>query len=229
MLAGAAPLDAAAHERFFDAAQAGLRSAEQADVSGVPVAEVVPISRHRLWRDSRWRRTALIAAPLVALAAAAVLVLLPAGPRLPPYAIEITAGSRTIRSGSSEPRAEVRVTLGQGERFAAVLRPATPVAEEVAAKGWLVSGGEGAPWSPTIRVSDSGAVRLTGGVDTLFAGRVGVSELVVVVGVSDRLPAAFEDVGDRTSADGWQALRATVVVSAAPERDREERDPDGAP
>ncbi|MBV9948852.1 MAG: hypothetical protein JOZ69_18535, partial [Myxococcales bacterium] len=79
-------------------------------------------------------------------------------PTIPPYAI----------TGADAASTEVRA-LRPGDRFEMELRPATPSAGAIGARGFLLRGDEVRPWDPPFDVDQGGTVRIHGDASALFA------------------------------------------------------------
>jgi hypothetical protein len=183
------PLDAAAQDRFADAALAALaRPTEQRG------ARVLPFRRIALW-----------VVPLAAAAALAVFLLRP-GSDLPTYRMEAGQGDRALRGAEVEAAAVPRYE--PGSRLEIVLRPAKAVEGPVAARGFVRRGDDVTPWAVEPEVAPGGAVRVAGPIDALLPGVTGEVELWIAVG----RPAALPDADAvRATPRGWQLLRYRLV------------------
>lgn len=172
--------------------------------------------------DSRRRRFALVASPLVAAFAAAAALWLfvinpPAGPDLAPlpsYELEARGGVKTTR-GPDEP-ATATLRLAPGSEVDLVLRPTTRAEGPLGARAFGVQGATVRPWSVPLEVAPTGAMRLRGPTDSLVAGFTGEFELRVLVG---RTEAFGSDVdvrekvlGREGAGRGWQVLRVPVEL-----------------
>jgi hypothetical protein len=115
------------------------------------------------------------------------------------------------------------VLLAPGARFEVDLRPTAPVTGAVAARAFLVRGGEVRPWDPPFSVSTDGSVRISGTVGALFAGvPAGEWEIAVAVGRPEVLPTAPRDVLRARAEDGrhpeaaaaWHLVRERVRLGS---------------
>lgn len=156
--------------------------------------------------------------PPAILAAAAVLVLLlrpmpPAAP-LPGYGLELAGSVRATRSET--PADAPRRPFAPGNRLRLVLTPEVAVEGPVAARFFLVHGGEAAPLrAPEAAVSEAGAVLLEGTVGGEVRLPEGDSELLVVVGRPGELPGADElrrwlATEPSPRGEGWIAWKVPV-------------------
>jgi hypothetical protein len=150
-------------------------------------------------------------APLAAAAALALVLLRPsAAPELPEYRLDASSGERTLRSADPAPVAVPR--YGPGSRIELVLRPSTAVRGPVAARAFLLQGGEVKPWPVAVEVAPEGAVRIAGPVEALLPRVSGELEILLAVGRPDALPdaAAVHEALARPPA-GWRLLRYRLV------------------
>ncbi|MES2643360.1 MAG: hypothetical protein V4850_28000 [Myxococcota bacterium] len=152
-----------------------------------PAAEPAPRPPPRL---RPWMR---VAAPLLALAAAALLTVSLRDPDgvpdpLPAYALEVQGGDRALRAGEA-PVADV-LRLSPGSRVTVVARPERDVVSPVTAEARVVPrAGNPVPWSGGLEVSPAGAVRLAGtiGSDLHLPPGEAVIELSVRAGGAERV------------------------------------------
>jgi len=165
------------------------------------------------------------------LAAAAVLVLAvglrqldrPADP-VPPYALGWEGGVHRQRSPSAGPATGEPPRLAPGIRFTLLLTPEREVAGAVDLRGFVRRGDTLRRWPEArriARVSERGAIRISGlyGRDLELAS--GDWSLLVAVGRPGRLPGPEEvasafAAGGPASEAGWRLLRQEVRISREP-------------
>ncbi len=124
------------------------------------------------------------------LAALIALLALPAGPTLPAYTVEATAGAADVRG--DQPPAAGETVYTAGTRFRLVLRPAADVAEPVRASVTL-SGPDGAiDWQPPIAVGASGSVKIEGVFADALALPPGAYVATFTLIAGDSEPRAIE-------------------------------------
>jgi hypothetical protein len=171
-----------------------------------PAAVVVPFPRRQRW--------------LWVVAAAAVLggaVWLappgaPGGGALPAYAMTVTSGDRDVRAltPTTEPP-----RLGAGGRLEIGLRPATRARSPVAVVAFLVHDGRAQAWEVPAVIAETGAVRVEGTREALFAGvPAGQWEMVFAVGPPGALPSADEVASGREHAS-YRLLRQPILLLPA--------------
>jgi len=149
-------------------------------------------------------------------AAAAMVGILVRAPALPAYAIAELAGGASATRGEAPART---TELAPGDRFEAVLRPATAVrrGDTLRAEAYLLRQGELRRLAVDNELDPQGSVRLTGTLDTDLPA--GTWTLWLVVGRRGALP----DPADlRTSSAGgrrtrsWVALPTTLLIQPRP-------------
>ena len=149
--------------------------------------------------------------PLVAAAAAALIFF--AWPRsggsLPDYTFELSGNVATLRAG--DPVLSIgRAKVAKSATFDLVLRPAQKVNQKVGITAALVRNGKAVPWSHAARISQEGAVRITGPVNTLFPDTDAPWDLVIAIGPEGSLPSNLESLVTAQSLPGCRLVRGTV-------------------
>jgi hypothetical protein len=181
--------------------------------------QLQPVRRRTAW----WRRAAFVAAPMAAAAAIAVLLTRApappgAGTALPTYALLVTGGDRTTRSGSAPDSAPIE--LHRGSRLEIVLRPATPASSAVVVSAFLVRGSEARAWTVPMERSTDGAVRIAGEAGALLAVPAGTWDLAFVVGRDGAVTADPSEVARAAQGGGgahaWQLLQLRIELVDAP-------------
>ncbi len=121
-----------------------------------------------------------------------------------------------VRAGATDGGTEGgEFAVRPGATFEMVLRPASPVEGAIGARAFLLRGSEVRPWNPPSSVGLDGSVRITGPVDTLFAGiPAGGWEVAVAVGRPEVLPSAPGDItrarDEDTRPSAWRLVRERV-------------------
>lgn len=164
-----------------------------------PAAPLAPPSAEIVRPTFGRRRWALLAVPVLALAAALLLyVATPVAEPLPSYGIEITGGDRTVRGGAPS---DGPVRLSPGSRVEIVGRPDTAVPSPVGAEVVVHTSAGDRPWTGTMDVSATGAVRLAGTLGQDVALPPGPAEVEIRVHLRDNV------------ADGAHVLKVPIVVT----------------
>jgi len=165
---------------------------------------------------ARVKRTAVVALVPAAIATAIALIALRLRFQPPTVATYVGADS----SGNE-------VALLPGGHFEVTVRPAERIEGAVGARGFLLRGDDVRPWDPPFTVSQDGAVRISGPVDTLFAGvPPGPWQVAVAVGRPEVLPTAPNDVlgarGNGPRPAGWHLVieRVRLIPNDAGSPDR---------
>jgi hypothetical protein len=157
-----APLDAQVKARISAelVAVAQRQNASAGEAAAATPGRVVALEP----RAARARRAAWLVLPLSA-AAAALLWL--AGSRqvapIPAYALQVSGARAEMRSGpavTDGADAEAAVRVGADTRLRVLLRPATAVTGEVAARVYLARGDALSEWPAQIQPAESGALQL---------------------------------------------------------------------
>jgi hypothetical protein len=141
-------------------------------------------------RRSHRRRTALaFGGGLVATALAVALWMRPTpqGPALPAYSIEARGGIKDARGGAPDEAATARTTapaqrLNLDSQLVVALRPETAVSGDVAARAFIVHGGDTTEVAPRVQVAPTGAIELRFHGSELIGSRHGEASLRVIVG-----------------------------------------------
>ncbi len=157
------------------------------------------------------RRAVVLGGAAATLAAAAALILLlrphaPPDDPVPPYELVMLGGDNIVRS-APETRQARTARLAPGSRLEVRLRPGHRVQGSVALRGAVVRGADIRPWLPVTEVDPSGAIRVAGTREQLFAGLPdGEWTVVVAVGREHALPAdVIELVRNQPSVPGDDA------------------------
>jgi hypothetical protein len=113
------------------------------------------------------------------------------------------------------------MVLAPGTGFEMLLVPASPVEGAIGTRAFLVRGDEVRPWNAPASVRLDGSVRITGPVDTLFAGvPEGPWEVAIAVGRPEVLPTAPRDITRSMDADkrpsAWRIVRERIRLEPAP-------------
>ncbi len=160
-------------------------------------AKVIPFPR-------RWHLMA-VAAPVLAAAAALLLVLLPSGPTaLPAYTLELEGGERSTRAAAPGPEAGPS-ELTPDSLVSVVLRPATGVEGRITVRGFLVGPQGGAEETAValtlpVEAHTGGTLTVAGTAGELFSARPGVYTLALLVARADDPAPAAADVPGWVSA-----------------------------
>jgi hypothetical protein len=185
------------------------------------VARVTVIGRLRAALGAALRNRAALSAAVAGVAAVAVLgVYLTIGgpgthgPPLPGY--ELSLQGRALFRGGESP-AQGAVEFSSGTHFELVLRPASAVSTEVAARVWVNQNGLSRELPAVPAVAARGVIVVEGRVGTDWRLPDGDSELVVVVGRSGELPDVAQlapRLSDerRVETADWVAWRVAVHV-----------------
>ncbi len=129
---------------------------------------------------------------------------------LPAYAMTVTSGDRDVRSAPL-PAVEAP-RLGAGTRLEISLRPATSARSPVAVRAFLVRDGRARVWDVPAAIAETGAVRVEGTREALFAGvPAGSWEMVFAVGAPGALPSADEVLAGREPTP-YRLLRRPLVL-----------------
>lgn len=205
-----APLGEAARARFTDAALSALSGGAEAgreEAVNEGGAKVVPLrsARRRVW----WAAAGVG----LALAAAALVWVTPGPTPIPPYSVDVRGGVAIVRGAGDEPAASDAPTLRPSTQLSIALVPAEPVEGSVDVRAVVLGGDSARPWSPTVRVSAEGALRIEGtaaalGLTTLGAGP---RTLRIVYGRPGALPSADGDTPP--SGEGWASVDVEVVLA----------------
>jgi hypothetical protein len=106
-------------------------------------------------------------------------------------------------------------SLGHGDDFNLVIKPAVPLKGAIAARGFLLQDDKTLPWKPDFAIAADGTVRVSGPVDTLFKDvPPGAWDVAVVVGRPETLPAKPEDVlraRDQYELS-WRLVRERIIL-----------------
>lgn len=179
--------------------------------------------------DAR-RRLLRIVTPLtgVLMAAAALWVLVVRPPDqttqndlapLPSYEITARGGLKSTR-GVDDVKPKGVLRLAPGSELDLALRPATKVEGPLALRAFVAQGGEVRPLTVPVEAAPTGALRVRGPVNELFAGLKGQVELRFVIGRAEALgegaKARAKAVSTEGSGPGWQTLHYTVELVDAP-------------
>jgi hypothetical protein len=150
-------------------------------------AAAFPESRRALTR--RAKMTALAVGAALAIAAAVALVARGTGPSapLPPYEVALFGAPSHLR-GAPGVTSTPTIAVAPESPLEIVLRPDVDVRGPVVAGAFLVEGGGARRWSAPIEVSEDGAVRIAGRVDSLFGARRGEVDVIVIVARPGALP-----------------------------------------
>jgi len=138
---------------------------------------------------------------------------------LPAYELVARGGVKHTR-GPSEPPAAGPLRLVPGSEIDLTLRPSTRVEGPLAVRAFVVQEATTRPWAAPVDVAPTGAMRLHGPVDKLFAGFEGALELRLVVGRAEALgsvdAAQKKALGAESAGPGWQVLRVAVELVKTP-------------
>jgi hypothetical protein len=203
-----------------------------AETSAEPAAPTPPAAAPAevVSLDAR-RRLLRIVTPLtgVLMAAAALWVLVVRPPDqatqndlapLPSYEITARGGLKSTRGADdAKPKGGV-LRLAPGSELDLALRPATKVEGPLALRAFVAQGGEVRPLTVPVEAAPTGALRVRGPVNELFAGLKGQVELRFVIGRAEALgegtKARAKAVSAEGSGPGWQTLHYTVELVDAP-------------
>jgi len=135
-------------------------------------------------------------------------------PPLPGY--ELNLQGRALFRGAAAPE-EGPVEFSSGTRFELVLRPASAVSTEVAARVWVNQGGTARELPASPSVAARGVIVIDGRIGSDWRLPTGDSDLYVVVGREDALPDASVlrqrlQAERRVDTDDWVAWRVPVHV-----------------
>ena len=204
----ARPLDAHELDAILGGATAALGKSEKTRVA--PTAAAPAHARRPL------TRFASMAAPLMAAAAIAFLVMRPrtAGPAFPPYDLVVEGASRATRSSPDvAPLGAVHVE--RDGHLVLVLRPRVPGSMDAQARVMIERDGRLTRWEADARASEEGAIRIDARGDALAALPSGASRLVVFISDASHLPSdeASARRAQRGEAPGVQALVQAIDVA----------------
>ncbi len=115
--------------------------------------------------------------PILAAAAVAFWVSLPANSTLPGYGVETNNGSQQFRSAD----ASQRLKYHPEDELEFILRPEKPVSEMVLPLAFLEQDGRFSPLELPFQVSEEGSVRIHGQAQALFGSKKGAMTLYIVV------------------------------------------------
>jgi hypothetical protein len=210
------PLDDAAKGRIVQRLQKMGREESGARDEEAPHGKASDEHANVITLSSR-RGATLAVAVVLAVAAAIALFIRPMHEEratLPAYALVVSGGDRATR-GAATPTDEIAVT--RGSKLEIVLRPATSVKGEVAARAFLVQGDVAKEWSPPVSVSPDGAIRIDATGEMLAAG---TWDVALAVGRPSELPSEPEAIvrafAHRDEQRSWQLLVTRVRRVDAP-------------
>jgi hypothetical protein len=168
-----APLDPAARARMVGAFHPGRAVAQPRRRRVAAAASaLLAVAMFALWRGNVHRTTSL-----------------------PDYEVSVSGPRSTVRGGPGE-RALSQLELHAESPFELVFRPNEDVSGPLTAQAFLVEGAQAHTWRGPVEVSPEGAVRIKGSTDSLFAGRRGDLDLLVIVA----RPGAIPDDTDAVAA-----------------------------
>lgn len=153
-----------------------------------------------------FRRAALVAGGLAALAASLWLALPLGGSPLPSYTVALEG--EQVQRGSTD---DALPRLSRGSTFRLVARPARALPLRPRVQTFLVHEGRARAWSPPLQLSPEGALKIEGPVEEVLPDALGRYVAVIVVGAqSDLSPAELDAwrAGSRTE----QALKLEVEL-----------------
>ncbi len=168
----------------------------------IPASAPPVLARRRIGRA-----VALIAPLAVAAGLLLTFASLRSAGSIPNY--ELTLSGEQPMRGETDSPAEPMGThrFSPHERFRVLLRPERAFEGPVAARVFLVRGGDVRIWHTPVDVSNEGAIRIVTPLETLPADSGGAWDMVIVVGRPDALP-------DAPPASGAQGTRAMHVLRA---------------
>lgn len=202
------PLPADARGRIAEKLLEGMKARPRRDPASAPAVVALPARRRWAW----------VLAAAAALGAASWLTVVPRGEEgaLPAYAMTVSGGEPGVRSLAP---ATQPLRLGAGSRLEIHLRPATTARGGIAVRAFLVRDGAARAWDVPTTVADSGAARIQGSREALFAGvPAGPWEIVIAVGRAAALPSADDVVaaGAHPGSPGYRLLRHEIVLLDGP-------------
>lgn len=179
------------------------------DVEGVALTErVLDAANVGAPKRARWRAGLAVVALVTACVAFALLLARPpSGGPLPDY--EIVMNDEVWRTGDRV----VPVEKTRGAPWRIDLRPSTRIEGPVGFLGFLARENDVRPWAPAAEVGPKGTIRISGPVETLFAGvPEGQWDIVLIVARPEVLNARAKSI---TEAIQWMAAAPSAPLPPA--------------